>query len=464
MTGKQHGVNYYLDSEQKRLLAELCEAARGVPRAELEEFMVIRAFGGDQLQGNGIEREVLFQDLIALDDAGLIRVLNHHRRGTGFNFSISGEGMRWFDEQQGEAIGTEDQVVDSTPNVQPPPTEDSAEEPEGSDVEVDPRAVMVVHGRDEAARLAMFTFLRRLGLKPLDWGELIASTGQAAPYIGEVLDQAFSEAKAVVVLLTPDDEVRLRPGLHRDEEDSFEVETTLQARPNVLFEAGMALALHPTRTIFVEHGSLKSFSDLHGRHTVRLTNQPKALRDLKQRLEKAGCEVEPMAEDWDDPTLFPEPHREVPQASPALPALQQTTGIERKIGYLNEDVNRWIADRDRELDIATKQRSAEMNANGTFHSGAHVNGLAHLHREALHQYRDEISSKRREYAELISEVPESEELPSLQLSEESRAILSRWRGPVTVPGVSGQGQVDDPTDQAKEPDLRRFEVGGDTPS
>src|SRR5215468_9339290 len=67
------------------------------------------------------------------------------------------------------------------------------------------RKVFVVHGRNRKARTAMFTFLRAIGLAPIEWSEAVKLTGEASPYIGNVLDAAFNAAQAVVVLLTPDD-------------------------------------------------------------------------------------------------------------------------------------------------------------------------------------------------------------------------------------------------------------------
>ncbi len=75
----------------------------------------------------------------------------------------------------------------------------------------DPRRVFVVHGRDDKARDAMFTFLRSIGLLPIEWSQAVAMTGKTSPYIGEVLETAFRQAQAVIVLMTPDDEARLRP-------------------------------------------------------------------------------------------------------------------------------------------------------------------------------------------------------------------------------------------------------------
>ena len=70
------------------------------------------------------------------------------------------------------------------------------------------RDVFVVHGRNTAARDALFEFLRSLDLHPLEWSEAVSATGKASPYIGEILDAAFSRAHAVLVLFTPDDEAR----------------------------------------------------------------------------------------------------------------------------------------------------------------------------------------------------------------------------------------------------------------
>lgn len=170
---------------------------------------------------------------------------------------------------------------------------------------VDRKKVMVVHGRDGAARRSIFDFLRALGLAPQEWGELVAATGSAAPYIGQVLDRAFAEAAAVVVLFTPDDEARLRAELQSVSEPEHERELTPQARPNVLLEAGMALGIHPDRTVLVELGRLRPFSDIYGRHVVRLDGSERPLRDITARLRTAGCEVDTTGSDWADPSRFP---------------------------------------------------------------------------------------------------------------------------------------------------------------
>ena len=162
----------------------------------------------------------------------------------------------------------------------------------------DAREVFVVHGRNEGARDALFTFLRSIGLDPLEWSVAVQATGKSAPYIGEVLGAAFSRTHAVVVLFTPDDEARLVSRLRTHSDPPYESKLTGQARPNVLFEAGMEMASAEERTILVELGNLRPFSDIAGRHTIRLDNSSQRRQELAKRLEAAGCPVNLEGTDW----------------------------------------------------------------------------------------------------------------------------------------------------------------------
>lgn len=160
-----------------------------------------------------------------------------------------------------------------------------------------PEKVFVVHGRNSAARDAMFTFLRSLGLKPIEWDQAVALTGKGSPYIGDVLTVAFDEGQAIVVLLTPDDVAYLRRE-YTDRDDDPDLTPQGQARPNVLFEAGMAMGRNEDRTILVEFGDLRPFSDVSGRHAVRMFESPKARKSLAERLKTAGCPVDMSGTDW----------------------------------------------------------------------------------------------------------------------------------------------------------------------
>lgn len=162
----------------------------------------------------------------------------------------------------------------------------------------DPRVVFVVHGRNMAARSAMFQFLRAIGLRPREWSQAVADAGKAMPYIGEVLDAAFSKAQAVVVLMTPDDEARLREQYRAPGDPPYETELTPQARPNVIFEAGMAMGRAPDRTVIVEVGEVRPFSDIGGRHVIRMNDSSERRQELAQRLRDAGCDVDLIGTDW----------------------------------------------------------------------------------------------------------------------------------------------------------------------
>lgn len=158
--------------------------------------------------------------------------------------------------------------------------------------------VFVVHGRNDEIRKAMFAFLRAAGVQPIEWSRALQMTKKASPYIGEVLQIAFSKAQAVVVVLTPDDEARLKREFQSSSDPAYEKNLTGQARPNVLFEAGMAFGTHAEQTVIVEVGVLRPFSDTYGRHVVHLSNDVRKRQELMIKLGNAGCQVDFTGTDW----------------------------------------------------------------------------------------------------------------------------------------------------------------------
>jgi hypothetical protein len=112
------------------------------------------------------------------------------------------------------------------------------------------------------------------------------------------LDAAFKHAQAAVVLLTPDDEARLRADLIQSDDLGHEKMLTGQARPNVLFEAGMAFASHPDQTVLVQLGQIRPFSDIVGRHIVKMDNSVQRRHELMNKLKTAGCSVDTEGADW----------------------------------------------------------------------------------------------------------------------------------------------------------------------
>ena len=214
--------------------------------------------------------------------------------------------------------------------------------PPGSDIETvhhpdielapptDAREVFIVHGRNLAARDALFDFLRAIDLHPLEWAEAVQSTGRASPYIGDILNAAFSKAHAVLVLMTPDDDAQLREPLRSDNDPPHETELSGQARPNVLFEAGMAMGRNEDRTILVELGTLKPFSDVAGRHVIRFDNTTQRRQELARRLQTAGCPVNLDGTDWHTTGDFEAAFRLAVQESSesVVAAEQQSTNTE----------------------------------------------------------------------------------------------------------------------------------------
>ena len=101
-----------------------------------------------------------------------------------------------------------------------------------------------------------------------------------------------------MVLLTPDDEARLRKPFWSDNDESYERRLTPQARPNVLFEAGMAMGRSPERTVVVQVGNVRPFSDFAGRHVIHLDNSTEKRQQFAQRLQNAGCPANLEGTDW----------------------------------------------------------------------------------------------------------------------------------------------------------------------
>jgi predicted nucleotide-binding protein len=158
--------------------------------------------------------------------------------------------------------------------------------------------VFVVVGRNKKINKALFQFLRAIGLSPIEWERARSKTGKANPYIGEILEQGFKMAAAVVVLMTPDDDAKLKQEFLTDDDDAFERRLSGQARPNVLFEAGYAMGKYPDHTVLLQVGKLRPFSDISGRHVVRMTGAADSRHTLVGRLRSAGLDAKTDGTDW----------------------------------------------------------------------------------------------------------------------------------------------------------------------
>jgi hypothetical protein len=198
----------------------------------------------------------------------------------------------------------------------------------------------------------MFRFLRALDLDPIEWTEAVNMTGQGSPYVGTILDVAFAHAQAIMVVMTPDDEAKLRDEFISDDDPEYEKSLTPQARPNVLFEAGLAFGRKSDRTILVEVGRLRPFSDIGGRHVVRLDNSQEKRQDLANRLKTAGCQVDISGTDWltEGDFILAVPESLQPVGAEPQPTLVIEGPVETNMGQMGRG---WgIRVRNRTLDFA----------------------------------------------------------------------------------------------------------------
>jgi hypothetical protein len=158
---------------------------------------------------------------------------------------------------------------------------------------------MVVHGRNRRVRDAMFTYLRALGLAPIEWNAAVAQTGVGSPHNLAAVRAAMEDAQAVVVVLTAEERCGLMPALAEAGED---VSLAGQPRQNVVLEAGLAMGIRPDQTILVEVGPIRRASDFDGLNVVRLDNSHESRNSLRSRLETAGCALDDSGNDWLTPT------------------------------------------------------------------------------------------------------------------------------------------------------------------
>jgi hypothetical protein len=183
----------------------------------------------------------------------------------------------------------------------------AADMPASADLMDTARNVFLIYGRDNSLAASFRDLLRAVGLRPLEWAELVAATGHASPYLGEVINTAVRLAQATLVVLSPDDTVAPHPRLALD---SPPQEAGLAGQPSaeVLIEFGMAVAANPERTIPVVVGQLKPIADLAGLNFIRFDGSATAITKLLNRLKLAGCPIADPPEDFQLETIrFPEP-------------------------------------------------------------------------------------------------------------------------------------------------------------
>lgn len=165
----------------------------------------------------------------------------------------------------------------------------------------DPKKVFIIHGRNKDAKVAIEHFLKALKLEPIDFDELAADLG-GTPFVGDIVRAGMERARGIIGLFTPDEFSALRPDFRQKNDNKVDIQRW-QARPNVIFEAGMAYGMAPDNTILVTLGSEVSlFSDVSGIHILRLDNTPASRGSFRQKLIGIKCDVDQRTNAWTDPS------------------------------------------------------------------------------------------------------------------------------------------------------------------
>jgi len=168
------------------------------------------------------------------------------------------------------------------------------------------RYVFVVRGRDAEAYRALSHFLRELDLRVITWDEATAQAGGGTPHTLDIVRAGIDLADAVIVLMTPDDLGYVKHAYYDPaRDDPREAQETGQARQNVVFEAGWAMALGQEKVILVRVGDVRPLSDIDGLNYVWLTNDVDSRRQLITRLRNCELDVHDSHDGWRDAGAFP---------------------------------------------------------------------------------------------------------------------------------------------------------------
>jgi hypothetical protein len=66
----------------------------------------------------------------------------------------------------------------------------------------------------------------------------------------------------------------------------------------VIFETGIAIGTHHKKTVIVQVGDVKSFTDIGGMHILRVTGSDHSRHEFANRLEDLGCKIDRGGDHW----------------------------------------------------------------------------------------------------------------------------------------------------------------------
>jgi len=160
------------------------------------------------------------------------------------------------------------------------------------------KTVFVIHGRDAEAHSELAKFLVALGLREMPFEEVADSLGPS-PFVGDIVIKGIESADAVIALFTPDEQASLYDPSSGESLARTDGGSRWQARPNVMFEAGIAYGKTGKEPILAVLGAdVGLFSDVGGRHFVQLASKD-GKRILYNRLQKVLGKFEPTTANWE---------------------------------------------------------------------------------------------------------------------------------------------------------------------
>lgn len=160
------------------------------------------------------------------------------------------------------------------------------------------RYVFVVRGRDDAAFGALVALLRALDLRVVTWDDATRGADGGSPHTLEIVRAGIAMSDAVVVLMTPDDLGNVKPQYLQDRDNPREATPSGQARQNVVFEAGWAMALNQKGVVLVRVGDVRPLSDIDGLNYVWLTGDLSSRRALITRLRNCDLDLDDSTDEW----------------------------------------------------------------------------------------------------------------------------------------------------------------------
>ena len=150
------------------------------------------------------------------------------------------------------------------------------------------KKVFLIFGRNQLAKLAVQDFVHSLGLTATDF-DMVSRTLGGSPSVHEVVLKGMNAAQASIVIATPDERAGLATNLSRSETEGT---PRLQARANVIYEAGIAAGIDHKRVVIVCFAGTALFSDVDGKLRVDVRDSSATMRrNLKDRIKACGCTV-----------------------------------------------------------------------------------------------------------------------------------------------------------------------------